>query len=205
MYPIDFHARARCCPFDSCGLLAELVLMMVVVAPVDPARLTQAMIGVMLFQGVMGGWRIRSIFVATTVMRCLAGCFDIMMVNRANIRMGISDKVSRASPCTLCRCMHYRVWSFSITVGARLTHACTTVDAVSFNQRVVWWLADHVHAGGRHDLRSSVYDELHARRRPHLKAVPQGGSFSLIPLLRPTLRLAMCKCAKQETMRVHTP
>jgi len=51
-----------------------------------------AMLGVTLFQSIMGGWKIRSIFVVTTVMRCMAGLFDIVMVNRINITLGISDK-----------------------------------------------------------------------------------------------------------------
>mmetsp|Transcript_28609 Transcript_28609/g.66872 ORF Transcript_28609/g.66872 Transcript_28609/m.66872 type:complete len:587 (-) Transcript_28609:74-1834(-) len=51
-----------------------------------------AMAGVALFQHVMGEWRMRKIFVTTTILRSLAGLFDIIMVERVNIAIGISDK-----------------------------------------------------------------------------------------------------------------
>ena len=49
-------------------------------------------IGVILFQTVMGNWGIRRIFWVSVVLRCAGGIFDIVIVKRWNIAMGISDK-----------------------------------------------------------------------------------------------------------------
>mmetsp|Transcript_8734 Transcript_8734/g.29150 ORF Transcript_8734/g.29150 Transcript_8734/m.29150 type:complete len:246 (-) Transcript_8734:940-1677(-) len=48
--------------------------------------------GVILFQAIMGNWRLRRIFWVSVVLRCAGGIFDILIVNRWNRRLGISDK-----------------------------------------------------------------------------------------------------------------
>ena len=49
-------------------------------------------VGVLLFQTVMGAWKIRKIFWVSVLLRCAGGIFDIVIVKRWNLSMGISDK-----------------------------------------------------------------------------------------------------------------
>jgi hypothetical protein len=49
-------------------------------------------VGVVLFQTVMAGWQIRTIFYVSVLLRCAGGVFDIIIVQRWNIAVGISDK-----------------------------------------------------------------------------------------------------------------
>ncbi len=46
-----------------------------------------------LYQGVFSGWRFRNIILLTTALKALAGLFDLAMVRRWNIDLGIPDKV----------------------------------------------------------------------------------------------------------------
>ena len=49
-------------------------------------------VGVLLFQSVMGGWNMRKIFWVSVLLRCAGGVFDIVIIKRWNLAMGISDK-----------------------------------------------------------------------------------------------------------------
>ena len=49
-------------------------------------------LGVILFQTVMAGWELRRIFWVSVLLRCAGGVFDVIIVQRWNIALGISDK-----------------------------------------------------------------------------------------------------------------
>ena len=49
-------------------------------------------LGVVLFQTVMAGWKLRRIFWVSVLLRCAGGVFDVIIVQRWNIALGISDK-----------------------------------------------------------------------------------------------------------------
>ena len=49
-------------------------------------------------QSVMSTWRIRNIFLVSTLLRCAAGIFDVGIVERWNIAAGIPDKCSPTHP-----------------------------------------------------------------------------------------------------------
>mmetsp|Transcript_27520 Transcript_27520/g.72696 ORF Transcript_27520/g.72696 Transcript_27520/m.72696 type:complete len:450 (+) Transcript_27520:499-1848(+) len=51
-------------------------------------------VGVVLFQAVMAKWRLRTIFWTTTLIRVAASLFDVALVQRWNLAIGISDKAA---------------------------------------------------------------------------------------------------------------
>lgn len=44
-------------------------------------------------QATMSGWSFRSLFWFTTLIQVVASCFDLLIIARVNIALGISDKV----------------------------------------------------------------------------------------------------------------
>jgi hypothetical protein len=49
-------------------------------------------IGIALFQALMGDWNFRTVFWVTTVIGIVAASFDMVIIARWNLAMGISDK-----------------------------------------------------------------------------------------------------------------
>ena len=53
-----------------------------------------SLIAVGIFQGCLQNWRLRPLFWVSTVVRCIAGGVDILIVNRLNLEAGIPDNVA---------------------------------------------------------------------------------------------------------------
>ncbi|KAF8821326.1 BT1 family protein [Cardiosporidium cionae] len=54
--------------------------------------LIASILGIFLFQNVMHSWSFRSVFWITTMLRVVASLFDLVLVRRWNIAIGIGDK-----------------------------------------------------------------------------------------------------------------
>lgn len=54
-------------------------------------------VGIVVFQATMSGWTFRSLFWVTTVIQCVAAAFDLLLISRWNVSVGISDKVREGS------------------------------------------------------------------------------------------------------------
>lgn len=52
-----------------------------------------SILGLVIFQTVMSSWKFRPAFWVTTILRVIAASFDLIIVNRWNIAIGIPDKV----------------------------------------------------------------------------------------------------------------
>lgn len=52
-----------------------------------------SMIGITLFQAIMGNWKFRAAFWVTTCVKCFGGLVDFIIYNRYNIAVGIPDGV----------------------------------------------------------------------------------------------------------------
>jgi len=50
-------------------------------------------IGILVFQAFMSGWNFRTLFWVTTLVQVVASGFDMVMISRWNVALGISDKV----------------------------------------------------------------------------------------------------------------
>eukprot|EP00802_Teleaulax_amphioxeia_P010046 Tamp_10071.p1 GENE.Tamp_10071~~Tamp_10071.p1 ORF type:complete len:642 (+),score=101.05 Tamp_10071:129-1928(+) len=50
-------------------------------------------LGIVIFQSTMSGWTFRNLFWVTTIFQVVASGFDLLIINRVNVRLGISDKV----------------------------------------------------------------------------------------------------------------
>jgi len=50
-------------------------------------------VGIVLFQATMSGWSFRKLFWITTLLQVVASAFDMLIIARWNISVGISDKV----------------------------------------------------------------------------------------------------------------
>jgi hypothetical protein len=50
-------------------------------------------LGVTAYQSLLSSWRFRPVFWFTTVIRCVGAGFDLVMIQRLNIRFGIPDKI----------------------------------------------------------------------------------------------------------------
>ncbi|KAF8822904.1 BT1 family protein [Cardiosporidium cionae] len=53
-----------------------------------------SIVGIFLFQSLMKSWSFRSVFWVTTALRIIASVFDIVIVRRWNIALGIGDKLT---------------------------------------------------------------------------------------------------------------
>ena len=50
-------------------------------------------LGVTAYQSLLSSWRFRPVFWFTTVVRCIGAGFDLVMIQRLNIRFGVPDKI----------------------------------------------------------------------------------------------------------------
>ena len=50
-------------------------------------------LGVTAYQSLLSSWRFRPVFWVTTVIRCIGAGFDLVMIQRLNLRVGIPDKI----------------------------------------------------------------------------------------------------------------